>query len=188
VKNRLALIASAAVVALVLPLAACSSSSSSGGSNNGADVSTGAQVNAAGCPFTGTIQTTTGGKSSVAAPVLNAVTTAKEGCVDNVQLKFSGGVGSWTAAYATGPVLDSTGKAVATSGAASLVITIPGATWTGGGTTPATVLPVSLDYVQSINVVNGPNNALLVVFGITAQKPYDASDSQDPAYISLGIG
>lgn len=187
-KNRLALIASAAIMALLLPLAACSGSSSSGGTDNGSDVSTGAQVNASGCPFTGTLQTTTGGKSSVAAPVLDAVTTAKEGCVDNVQLKFSTGVGSWTAAYATGPVLDASGVAVTTSGAANLVVTIPGATWSGGGTTPATVLPVSLDYVKSINVVNGPGNALLVVFGITAQKPYVASDSQDPAYISLGIG
>jgi hypothetical protein len=187
VKNRLAVIATVAV-ALAISLAACSSSGSSGGSDSDSNVSTGAQVNASGCPFTGTLQTTTGGKSTVTAPTVDAVTTSKEGCVDNVQLKFSTGVGSWTAAYATGPVLDATGKAVASQGAASLVITIPGAKWTGSGTPPATVLPVSLDYVQSINVVDGPNNALLIVFGITAQKPYDATDSQDPAYISLGIG
>jgi hypothetical protein len=42
--------------------------------------------------------------------------------------------------------------------------------------------------VQSINVVAGPNGSLLVAFGLSAKKPYQASDSQTPAYISLGIG
>jgi hypothetical protein len=37
-------------------------------------------------------------------------------------------------------------------------------------------------------VVSGSNGSLLVVFGLSAKKPYQASDSQNPAYISLGIG
>lgn len=185
-KIRQTLIATAAAVALFVPVAACSSDSSSSSSTS-TTASSGQQVTDTTCPFTGTVGSSSGGKAGTTS-ALGSVTTSKEGCVDNIQLKMGSGVGSWTAAYATAPVVDATGKTVAAQGAATLVITLQSGTWSGTPAAPTTVLPVQLDYVKSIDVVNGPNSSLLVVLGLSAQKPYAASDSQSPAYISLGIG
>ena len=85
-------------------------------------------------------------------------------------------------------MVDASGATVATQGAATLVITLAEGTWTGTPAAPTTVLPLQLDYVESINVVAGANGSLLVAFGLSVKKPYQASDSQNPAYISLGIG
>jgi hypothetical protein len=183
--RRWAAISVIAVVGLA-PLAACSSDDSS--SSTSTTVSTGPTVTDATCPFTGTVSQTSGGATSVATTPVTGVTTSKEGCVDNIQLTMSSGVGAWTASYATGGVKDASGATVNTGGSAALVISITGGQWKGNGQTPTTVLPVQLDYVESINVVNGPNNALLIVFGLDKQRPYQASDSSNPAYISLGIG
>ena len=185
-KIRQTLIATAAVVALFVPVVACSSSSSSN-STTSTTASSGEQVTDTACPFTGTVGSSSGGKAGTAS-ALGSITTSKEGCVDNIQLKMGTGVGSWTAAYATGPVVDASGKTVASQGAATLVVTLQSGSWSGTPAAPTTVLPVQLDYVKSIDVVNGPGSSLLVVFGLSAQKPYQASDSQNPAYISLGIG
>ena len=183
---RRTLIASAAVVALFVPVAACSSDSSSSDSTS-TTVSSGEQITDPACPFTGTVGTSSGGKSG-ASSALGSIVNSKQGCVDNIQLKMGSTVGAWTAAYASGPVLDASGATVATQGSAALVITLQQGTWSGSPAAPTTVLPVQLDYVKSINVVNGPNGTLLVVFGLSTKKPYQASDSQTPAYISLGIG
>ena len=185
-KNRLTLSISAVLVGLTLTLAACSSDSSS--SNATTTVSTGPQETAVGCPFTGTVAGSSGGSASVAAATLTGITTAKQGCVDNIQMDLGTGVPTWKAAYATGPILDAAGATISTTAPANLVFTITGATWKGAGSTPATVLPVQLDYVTSIRVVSGPNNTLLVIYGLDKQRPYQASDSSQPAYISLGIG
>ena len=182
---RRTLTASAAVVALFVPVAACSSDSSSNSTSTTA--SSGAQITDTTCPFTGTVGTSSGGKSG-ASSALGSIVNSKQGCVDNIQLKMGSTVGAWTAAYATGPVLDASGATVATQGSAALVITLQQGTWSGSPAAPTTVLPVQLDYVKSINVVNGPSGTLLVVFGLSMKKPYQASDSQTPAYISLGIG
>jgi len=185
VNIRRTLTASAAVVALFVPVAACSSDSSSNSTSTTA--SSGAQITDTTCPFTGTVGTSSGGKSG-ASSALGSIVNSKQGCVDNIQLKMGSTVGAWTAAYATGPVLDASGATVATQGSAALVITLQQGTWSGSPAAPTTVLPVQLDYVKSINVVNGPSGTLLVVFGLSMKKPYQASDSQTPAYISLGIG
>ena len=185
-KIRRTVIATAPAVALFLPIAACSSDSSSN-STTSTTASSGDQITDTACPFTGTLQTSTGGKAGTPS-ALGSITTSKEGCVDNIQLKLGNATGAWTAAYATGPVVDASGATVATQGAAALVFTLAEGTWTGTPAAPTTVLPVQLDYVESINVVAGPNGSLLVVFGLSAKKPYQASDSQTPAYISLGIG
>ena len=185
-KIRRTLIATAAAVALFVPVAACSSDSSSNGSTS-TTVTSGDQVTDTACPFTGTLGTTSGGKAGTAS-ALGSIVTSKEGCVDNIQLKMGSGVGAWTAAYATGPVLDASGATVAAQGDATLVVTLQQGSWSGTPAAPTTVLPVQLDYVKSINVVNGPSGSLLVVFGLSAKKPYQASDSQNPAYVSLGIG
>lgn len=185
-KIRRTLIATAAAVALFVPVAACSSDSSSNSSTS-TTVTSGDQVTDTACPFTGTLGTTSGGKAGTAS-ALGSIVTSKEGCVDNIQLKMGSGVGAWTAAYATGPVLDASGATVAAQGDATLVVTLQQGSWSGTPAAPTTVLPVQLDYVKSINVVNGPSGSLLVVFGLSAKKPYQASDSQNPAYVSLGIG
>jgi hypothetical protein len=184
VKNRLALAAVALVV--LVPLAACSSDSST--SSTSTTASSGSQVTDTNCPFTGTTGQSSGGTAGTAA-ALSTITTSKQGCVDNIQLKMTGGVGAWTVAYATGPVTDASGATIAAQGAASLVVTIQSGSWSGSPAAPTTVLPIQLDYVQSINVASGPGGTLLVVFGMSAKKPYQASDSaQTPGYISLGIG
>lgn len=186
-KNRLALIAAGGALAMLLPIAACSSSSSSN-STTSTTASSGQQVTDTECPFTGTVGTSSGGKAGTASN-LTSIVPSKQGCADNLQLKLSGAVGSWSIAYATGPVTDATGATVATQGAATLVVTMPQGTWSGSPAAPTTVLPVQLDYVKSINVVNGPSGNLLVVFGLSAKKPYVASDSPEtPGYITLGIG
>lgn len=186
-KNRLALIAAGGALALLLPIAACSSGSSSTASTS-TTASSGQQVTDTQCPFTGTVGTSSGGKAGTASN-LSSIVPSKQGCVDNLQLKLTGGVGAWTIAYATGPVTDATGATVATQGSAALVVTLQQGTWSGSPGAPTTVLPVQLDYVQSINVVNGSGGSLLVVFGLSAKKPYQASDSpESPGYISLGIG
>jgi len=189
VKNRLVLLAIAAVSIGALSLSACSSSDSSSNSTTSTTASSGPQVTDPDCSaFTGTVGTSSGGTASVTS-TLSSITTNKEGCVDNIQLEMTGGVGSWTVAYATAPVTDSTGATVAVQGAATLVVTLKGGTWSGTPAAPTTVLPVQLDYVESIDVVTGSDGALLVVMGLSDQKPYVASDSAEtPGYISLGIG
>jgi len=184
VKNRLAL--AAVALAVLVPLAACSSDSST--SSTSTTASSGSQVTDTNCPFTGTTGQSSGGTAGTAT-ALSTITTSKQGCVDNIQLKMTGGVGAWTVAYATGPVTDASGATIAAQGAASLVVTIQSGSWSGSPAAPTTVLPVQLDYVQSINVASGPGGTLLVVFGMSAKKPYQASDSaQTPGYISVGIG
>ena len=185
-KIRRTLIATAAAVALFVPIAACSSGSSSNASTSTTAMS-GNQVTDTACPFTGTVGSSSGGKAGTAS-VLGSIVTSKEGCVDNIQLKLGTVTGAWTAAYATAPVVDASGATVATQGSATLVVTFAQGSWSGTPAAPTTVLPVQLDYVKSINVVSGPNGSLLVVFGLSAKKPYQASDSQTPAYVSLGIG
>lgn len=185
-KIRRTLIVVAATAALLISVAACSSGSSSG-STTSTTVTSGDQVTDTECPFTGTVGTTSGGKAGSQSS-LGSITTSKQGCVDNLQLKMGSVVGAWSAAYANGPVVDGKGNTVAAQGAATLVVTIEAGIWNGTPAAPTTVLPVQLDYVKSINVVNGPGASVLVVFGLSAKKPYQASDSQNPAYISLGIG
>ncbi|MEX1217517.1 MAG: hypothetical protein WEA11_03225 [Acidimicrobiales bacterium] len=185
-KIRQTLAITATAIALLGPIAACSSDSSSN-STTSTTVTSGDQITDAECPFTGTVATSSGGKAGTTS-ALGSIVNAKDGCADNIQLNLGASVGAWTAAYATGPVVDGTGATVATQGAATLVITLAEGTWSGIPAAPTTVLPVQLDYVKSINVVNGSNGSLLVVFGLSTQKPYVASDSQNPAYITLGIG
>ena len=104
-KNRLAL--ATVVAALLVPLAACSGSSST--SSTSTTASSGQQVTDTSCPFTGTVGQSSGGKAGTSS-ALSTITTSKQGCVDNIQLKMTGGVGAWTVAYATGPVTDGSGN------------------------------------------------------------------------------
>lgn len=185
-KIRRSLIAAAAAAALFVPIAACSSGSSSSSSTS-TTVTSGEQVTDTECPFTGTVGSTSGGKSGTSSS-LGSIVNSKQGCVDSMQLNLGSSVGAWTIAYATGPVIDGSGATVAAQGTATLVVTLQQGSWTGNPAAPTTVLPVQLDYVESINVVSGPGGSLLVVLGLSSKKPYQASDSQNPAYISLGIG
>lgn len=187
-KHRLVLFATAIVAVGSLSLAACSSSDSTSTSTTSTTASSGAQVTDTECPFTGTVGTSSGGTASVASN-LTSISTSKEGCADDIQLKMSAGVGPWSAQYVTGQAKDATGAAIASQGAATLVVTFKNGSWSGTPAIPTTVLPVQLDYVKSINVASGPDGSVLVVFGLSAQKPYVATDSgQSPGYLTLGIG
>jgi hypothetical protein len=64
VKIRRTVIATAAAVALFLPIAACSSDSSSN-STTSTTASSGDQITDTACPFTGTLETSTGGLCAV---------------------------------------------------------------------------------------------------------------------------
>ena len=186
-KNRLVLTASTAVVVIALALSACSSSSN--GSSTSTTASSGSGATDKACTaFSGTLGQSSGGSSSVSGATATGITTSKQGCVDNIQITMSKGVTSWTAAYVDGAINDVNGNAINTGQPANLVITIQNAAWAGAAKPPSTVLPVNLDYVKSINIANGPNGSTIVVLGFPTKKPYQASDSQNPAYISLGIG
>ena len=186
-KNRLALTASTAVIALALVLSACSSSSNSSSTSTTASSGSGATDKTCSA-FSGTLGQSSGGSATVSGATVTGITTSKQGCVDNVQITMAKGVTSWTAAYVDGTITDASGNTISTGQPANLVVTIQNAAWTGAAKPPSTVLPINLDYVKSINVANGGNGSTIIVFGFATKKPYQASDSQNPAYISLGIG
>jgi hypothetical protein len=75
VKIRRTVIATAAAVALFLPIAACSSDSSSN-STTSTTASSGDQITDTACPFTGTLETSSGGKAGTPS-ALGAITTSK---------------------------------------------------------------------------------------------------------------
>jgi hypothetical protein len=187
VKNRLVLTASAALVALALTVTACSSSSNTSTPTTTASSGSGATDKAC-TAFSGTLGQSSGGSSTVSGATVTGITTSKQGCVDNIQITMAKGVTSWTAAYADGTFTDANGSTISTGQPAQLIITIQGAAWTGAAKPPSTVLPVNLDYVKTINIANGANGSTIIVLGFPTKKPYQASDSQNPAYISLGIG
>ena len=189
--RRTATITLASGLLLAGALTGCSSSSSNASSASttaaaGAST-TAAASSAADCPFSGVTTPSSGGTASSATVSLSAVNTSKQGCADNLQFQLSAAT-AWKFAYATGPILDFTGAPVPTSAPQNLVLTLTNTTWTGAGSTPIKLAAGGLDYVSSINVIEGPSNTTLVVLGMSAQVEYVASDSKNPAYVSLGLG
>ena len=159
------LVAALALLLALLGLAAACSSDSSDGSEGASSDGT---ASAGDCPFSGTTGPTSGGSAEVAAPDLTGLDLSKQGCIDSIQLDFADGVGEWSVAYASGPVTDASGADVELSGAENLVVTLTGATYKGD--TPSSP------------------ESLLVVLGLDSQLDYEASDSETPAYVSLGLG
>jgi hypothetical protein len=188
--RRTAALALASGLLFAGALTGCSSSSSkaSGTSTTTAvGASTTAANSAADCPFTGVLTPSSGGTTAAGGASLTTVNTSKEGCADNLQFQLSAAT-SWKFAYATGPILDFTGAPVPTSSPQNLVLTLNNTTWTGAGSTPIKLAAGGLDYVNSINVIEGPSKSTLVVLGMDEQVEYVASDSKAPAYVSLGLG
>ena len=172
---------------LAASITACSSSSSSSSSTTAAGVTT-TQASAADCPFTGVTTPSSGGTAASSKVSLTGVTTSKQGCADNLQFALSPSVVAWSIAYATGPILDFAGATVPTSAPVNLVLTLENTEWTGAGATPLKLASGGLDYVTSINIIEGPSTSVLVVRGMNQQVQYVASDSKAPAYVSLGLG
>ncbi len=172
-------------------LAGCSSSSSNASSSSttaaGGSSTTAAANSAADCPFSGVTTPSSGGTAAGSEVSLSAVNTSKQGCADNLQFQLSAAT-AWKFAYATGPILDFTGAPVPTSAPQNLVLTLTNTTWSGAGSTPIKLAAGGLDYVTSINVIEGPGNTTLVVMGLNEQVQYVASDSKVPSYVSLGLG
>jgi hypothetical protein len=191
VRRRSLAIALASGVLFAGAIAGCSSSSSkaSGSSTTTAAgaSATAAADSAADCPFTGVTTPSSGGTTASATVSLIDVKTSKQGCADNLQFQLSAAT-SWKFAYATGPILDFTGAPVPTSSPQNLVLTLTNAEWSGAGSTPIKLAAGGLDYVTSINVIEGPSKTTLVVMGLNEQVQYVASDSKAPAYVSLGLG
>lgn len=169
-----------AVILTLAALAGCSSDSS------GDKSSSKTTVPASECPFDGTTGDQSGGTPASEALTLSSVATSKSGCVDELLFYLAPNTSTWSMGYATGPVTDATGNAVAPAGAAQLVLTLNGTT---NGSGSATVDPKNLDYVEGINVASGPNGSTLVVIGLDRQRPFTASSSKAPAaYVTVGIG
>ncbi len=171
-------------------LTGCSSSSSKASETSttkAGDSTTTAAPSAADCAFTGATTPSSGGTASSSTVSLSDVKTSKQGCADNLQFQLSGAT-SWKFAYATGPILDFTGAPVPTSAPQNLVLTLNNSEWTGAGSTPIKLAAGGLDYVTSVNVIEGPSKTTLVIMGMNAQVEYVASDSKTPAYVSLGLG
>jgi hypothetical protein len=155
------------VLALFGATAACSSSSKS---DNAPE--TGATSGNGSCPFSGSTAKqhqpgTTGGTT------LTSATPQTDGCIDNVQLKFSPTVAASTFAYqANGPVL---------------VVTLQGAKLGGGLSAGTTQNPKSLNHVKKI-AVSTPSGNVKVEITLDEKRPYVVSSSNVPAQLELSIG
>jgi hypothetical protein len=172
----------------MLLLVACSSDSSPSSTPESlapADPSSGSS-----CPFTGTTGATSGPGLESGATIAK-VTVAKSGCIDNVTASFGTAPPAWTVAYQDGPFVDAkTGQAVTPPGPVTLVVTFKGTIDASlpGGTTPATLDPSSLDYIQAVTVISGPSGSLEWIISLSQQMQYTTSSSQVPADFVLGIG
>ena len=135
--------------------------------------------------------TATSGPGLESGATISKVTPAKSGCIDNVTASFGTAPPAWTVAYQDGPFVDAkTGQAVTPPGPVTLVVTFKGTTDASlpGGTTPATVDPSGLDYVQAVSVISGPSGSLEWIISLPQKMQYTTSSSQVPADFVLGIG
>jgi hypothetical protein len=118
---------------------------------------------------------------------ITGVAASRQDCIDSFGIDLSGGVSRWTVAYASGPIVGSTGEEVPLPDPTTLVVTVNRSTYGPGGL-PATLPTEGLDLVNSLRVVEGTGGATLVLIGLDEQRPFLASSSDDPDTIVLGIG
>lgn len=169
----------AVMLALTVGSVACS----------GSDSSDSGQAKPSGsCPFSGDVVRATGGNPDIIDAKVTKIVTSRQDCIDSFQLDFTGGVPSWNVAYTTGPVTDVTGGEVNVPGAvATLAISLNGASYGPGGL-PATLPTDGLAFVTGILVLDQGPGSVLVLIGLDDKKQFVASNSEDPAYLSLSIG
>jgi hypothetical protein len=167
-RRGLSLVAVLLLVAVAAP--ACSSSSKSDGAAGSQD--TNADTGA--CPFSGSTQPQSEpGASGSASTTLTGATPQTDGCIDNVQLKFSPTLAASHFAYE--------------SGAPVLVVTLTGAQLGGGLSAGTTQNPKNLNNVQKI-VVSAASGDVKVEITLASKRPFLVSSSQVPAELELSIG
>ncbi len=154
-------------LALVGATTACGSSSKSdNASESGTTAGNGA------CPFSGSTKPQSQPGSSTGT-TLTSATPQTDGCIDNVQLKFSPTVAASKFAYeADAPVL---------------VVTLTGAELGGGLSAGTTQNPTNLNHVKKV-VVSTPSGNVKVEITLDEKRPYVVSVSQVPAQLELSIG
>ena len=137
------------------------------------------------CPFSGTLEVS----QSTGTPnaVVSAGKTTRDGCIDNMAVEFATLPPSWTVAYASGPITDASGHPVTVPGPATLVVTFLDTTF-ADNRTPPTIPADSLDYVNDITVVSGPNESLQFVISLDERAQYTTSVSRVPSNFTLAIG
>jgi hypothetical protein len=158
------------VVLLVAAVAApaCSSSSKSDGAAGSQDTTAGSGS----CPFSGSTQPQSEPGASGPTTLTGAVPQT-DGCIDNVQLKFSPSLAASKFEYE--------------SGAPVLVVTLTGAKLGGGLSAGTTQNPKNLNYVQTV-VVSAPSGSVKVEITLDEKRPFLVSSSQVPAELELSIG
>jgi hypothetical protein len=142
------------------------------------------------CPFTGAT-TPSQGSGTLTGAVIESLTPAVAGCIDNVTVDFKTSPPAWSVAYSNGPFVDSTtGKTVSVPGPVTLVVTLSGTTYPNlpGGATPATIPPAKNNYVKGVSVITGTGGALEFIISLPSQLQYVTSQSKAPSNFVLSIG
>jgi len=139
-------------------------------SDNGSDAT---PTNETGpCPFSGT----TAAQDLAGEPAPATITSADpqtDGCIDNVQLKFSPALAASKFAYdGDTPVL---------------VVTLSNTTLGGGLEAGTTQSPKNLNHVQKVEVATTQGD-VQVKLTLDEKRPFLVSSSQVPAEIELSIG
>ena len=85
---------------------------------------------------------------------------------------------------------DASGTAVSLPSGSNLVITFEDTTYgpANSASSPATIPPTSLDYVNQITVVPAAGGGLQFVMTLDQQLQYVVSSSETPAYVTLAVG
>jgi AMIN domain len=154
------------VLAVIGAVSACGSDSDSDGASSAPTNETGP------CPFSGSTKAQElAGEPAPAT--LTSATPQTDGCIDNVQLKFSPALAASKFAYqADAPVL---------------VVTLSNTTLGGGLETGTTQNPENLNHVQQVEV-STPGGNVQVAITLDEKRPFDVSSSGVPAEIELSIG
>jgi hypothetical protein len=149
---------------------ACSSSAKSDGAAGSQDTN----ADSGSCPFSGSTQPQSGpGGSGTAPTTLTGAVPQTDGCIDNVQLKFSPKLAASHFEYE--------------SGAPVLVVTLTGAKLGGGLSAGTTQSPKNLNHVQKV-AVSAPSGNVKVEITLDQKRPFLVSSSQVPAELELSIG
>ena len=155
------------VLALFGTLAACGSDSDS---DNAADTST--TVDDAPCPFSGSTKAQEIAGEPAPATI-TSVDPQTDGCIDNVELKFSPSLAGAKFAYqGDTPVL---------------VATLDNTTLGGGLEAGTTESPENLNHVEKVEVATSDGN-VQVNLTLDEKRPFLVSSSDWPAELELSIG
>jgi len=154
------------LLGVVAPACSSSTKSESAAGSQGDGGGSGA------CPFSGSTQPQDQPGES-APTTLTGASPQTDGCIDNVQLKFSPSLAASHFEYE--------------SDAPVLVVTLTGATLGGGLSAGTTQNPKNLNYVQKL-AVSTPSGNVKVEITLDQKRPFLVSSSKVPAELELSIG